>query len=84
VGPTIFTYLLNIWALKRASSNMVAIFIYLQPLLTAAVAPFLLRGESVTARAAAAAAAIFAGLATVIAAERRQQRQMPEEVPVGE
>jgi len=84
VGPTIFTYLLNIWALRRASSNMVAIFIYLQPLLTAAVAPLLLRGESITARALAAAGAIFAGLATVIVAERRQQRQMPDEVPVGE
>lgn len=84
VGPTIFTYLLNIWALKRASSNMVAIFIYLQPLLTAAVAPLLLRGESVTARAIGAACAIFAGLAIVIAAERRQERQMPEELPVGE
>ncbi len=84
VGPTIFTYLLNIWALRRASSNMVAIFIYLQPLLTAAVAPLLLRGESLTARAAAAACAIFAGLATVIMAERRQHRQMPEEAPVGE
>ena len=84
VGPTIFTYLLNIWALKRASSNMVAIFIYLQPLLTAAVAPLLLRGESLTARAATAACAIFAGLATVIMAERRQHRQMPEEAPVGE
>jgi drug/metabolite transporter (DMT)-like permease len=63
---------------------MVAIFIYLQPLLTAAVAPLLLRGESITARAVAAAGAIFAGLATVILAERRQQRQMPDEVPVGE
>jgi drug/metabolite transporter (DMT)-like permease len=84
VGPTILTYLLNIWALRRASSNVVAIFIYLQPLLTAAVAPLLLHGESVTARAAVAACAIFAGLATVIAAERRQQRQMPGELPVGE
>jgi len=62
----------------------VAIFIYLQPLLTAAVAPLLLRGESLTARAAAAACAIFAGLATVIMAERHQHRQMPEEAPVGE
>lgn len=84
VGPTILTYLLNIWALRRASSNMVAIFIYLQPLLTAAVAPLLLRGEALTTRAAVAACAIFAGLATVILAERRQHRQMPEEAPVGE
>jgi drug/metabolite transporter (DMT)-like permease len=84
VGPTIFTYLLNIWALRRASSNMVAIFIYLQPILTAAVAPLLLRGEAITPRAVLAACSIFAGLATVIVAERRQHRQMPEEAPVGE
>jgi drug/metabolite transporter (DMT)-like permease len=84
VGPTILTYLLNIWALRRASSNMVAIFIYLQPLFAAAVAPLLLSGEALTTRAAVAACAIFAGLATVILAERRQHRQMPEEAPVGE
>jgi drug/metabolite transporter (DMT)-like permease len=48
------------------------------------VAPLLLRGEAVTTRAAVAACAIFAGLATVILAERHQHRQMPEEAPVGE
>jgi drug/metabolite transporter (DMT)-like permease len=84
VGPTIFTYLLNIWALRRASSNMVAAFIYLQPVLTAAVAPLLLTGELLTTRAAVAGLAIFAGLAIVILAERRQHREMPEEAPVGE
>ncbi len=83
-GPTVLAYLLNIWALRRASSNMVAIFIYLQPLFAAVVAPLVLQGEAVTARATVAACAIFAGLATVIVAERRQHRQMPEEAPVGE
>ena len=73
IGPTILTYLLNIWALRRTSSNMVAAFIYLQPILTALVAPKVLRGEAVTARAAVAALAIFAGLATVIWAERGTQ-----------
>lgn len=84
VGPTILTYLLNVWALRRASPNMVAAFIYLQPLFTAAVAPLLLAGEAITPRAALAGCAIFAGLALVILAERQQHRQMPEEAPVGE
>jgi drug/metabolite transporter (DMT)-like permease len=83
VFPTILTYLLNLWALRRASSNLVAVYIYLQPLFTATVAPLVLSGERVTARAALAGLAIFAGLALVITAERRQQRQIPME-PVAE
>jgi drug/metabolite transporter (DMT)-like permease len=81
--PTILTYLLNIWALKRVSSNVVAVYIYLQPLFAAAVAPRVLSGEALTARAAAAGLAIFAGLALVLLAERRQHREIPVE-PVGE
>ena len=84
IGPTILTYLLNIWALRRASPNVVAVYIYLQPLLTAAIAPLVLRGEGLTARAALAGLLIFTGLALVIVAERRQRREMPEEAPVGE
>ena len=83
-GPTILTYLLNIWALRRTSSNMVAVFIYLQPILTAAVAPFLLAGESLTTRAAVAGLTIFLGLGVVIVAEQRQHRAIPVEPPVGE
>jgi drug/metabolite transporter (DMT)-like permease len=83
VFPTIFTYLLNLWALRRVSSNLVAVYIYLQPLFTAAVAPLVLRGEQLTARAAAAGLAIFAGLALVILAERRQQQEIPVQA-VGE
>jgi drug/metabolite transporter (DMT)-like permease len=83
VFPTILTYLLNIWALKRVSSNLVAVFIYLQPLFAAAVAPLFLSGEELTSRAALAGLAIFAGLALVIVAERRQHREIPVEA-VGE
>jgi drug/metabolite transporter (DMT)-like permease len=82
VFPTIVTYLLNIWALQRVSSNVVAVYIYLQPLFAAAVAPLVLRGEQITARAAIAALAIFAGLGLVILAEFRQHREIPVE-PVG-
>jgi drug/metabolite transporter (DMT)-like permease len=83
VFPTIVTYLLNIWALQRVSSNLVAVYIYLQPLFAAAVAPLVLRGERLTVRAAAAGLAIFVGLGWVILAELRQQREIPVE-PVGE
>lgn len=83
VFPTILTYLLNLWALKRVSSNLVAVYIYLQPLFAAAVAPLVLPGENLTIRAAIAGLAIFAGLALVILAELRQQREIPVEA-VGE
>jgi drug/metabolite transporter (DMT)-like permease len=82
--PTILAYFLNIWALKRASSNLVAGFTYLQPVFTAAVAPLLLEGERVTPRAAIAALGIFAGLALVIWGERRERREVPVASMVGE
>jgi drug/metabolite transporter (DMT)-like permease len=81
--PTILSYLLNIWALQRVSSNTVAVYIYLQPLFAAAFAPLLLTGEAITTRAALAGLTIFAGMALVLVAERRQHRQIPLE-PVGE
>lgn len=83
VFPTILTYLLNIWALQRVSSNTVAVYIYLQPLFTAAIAPLVLKGEGITARAALAGLSICAGMALVLLAEKRQHRQIPLE-PVGE
>lgn len=83
IFPTILTYLLNLWALKRVSSNLVAVYIYLQPLFAAAVAPLVLEGEHLTARSAVAGLAIFSGLALVILAERRQHREIPLEA-VGE
>jgi drug/metabolite transporter (DMT)-like permease len=83
VFATILTYLLNIWALQRVSSNLVAGYIYLQPLFAAAVAPLVLEGEHLTPRAVAAGLLIFAGLGLVILAELRQHREIPLE-PVGE
>jgi drug/metabolite transporter (DMT)-like permease len=83
VFPTILTYLLNIWALQRASSNVVAVYIYLQPLFTAAVAPLLLRGEQLTTRALVGGLTIFTGLGLVLWSERRLHREIPVE-PVTE
>jgi drug/metabolite transporter (DMT)-like permease len=81
--PTILTYLLNIWALQRVSSSLVAGYIYLQPLFAAAVAPLLLENEQITTRTAVAGLAIFLGLGLVILAEVRQHRGIPL-APVGE
>jgi drug/metabolite transporter (DMT)-like permease len=83
VFPTILTYLLNIWALQQVSSNVVSVYIYLQPLFTAAVAPLVLPGERITPRVVAAGLTIFTGLGLVIWSESRQQREIPIE-PVGE
>ena len=75
--PTVGAYFLNAWALKRTSSQLVAAFIYLQPLFTAAVAPAVLRGERLTERALGAGAAIFSGLALVIWGEARRRLHGP-------
>ena len=83
IFPTILTYLLNIWALQRVSSNVVAVYIYLQPLFAAAVAPLVLEGERLTTRAAAAGLAIFTGLGLVLLSELRHHHEIPVE-PVGE
>jgi drug/metabolite transporter (DMT)-like permease len=83
VFPTIVSYLLNIWALQRVSSNTVTVYIYLQPLFAAAVAPMVLDGEHLTWRAVGGGLAIFSGLALVLRAERRQHHEIPVEA-IGE
>lgn len=62
---TVFTYLVNAWALGRAPSSTVAIYIYLQPI-GAAVLAVLILGESLTSRVAVAAALVFAGIYLVV------------------
>lgn len=77
--PTLLSYLINLWALRRVSSNLVAVYTYLQPLVAAAVAPLVLAGERVTSRTAVGGAAVFLGLGLVIVAERRQRQEIPME-----
>ena len=69
--PTIGAFFLSGWALKRSSSQLVAAYIYLQPLVTASIAPAVLEGERVTPRMIVAGLAIFAGLGLVIIGEGR-------------
>jgi drug/metabolite transporter (DMT)-like permease len=83
VFPTIFTYFLNLWALRRVSSGTVATFIYLQPLFAALASPWVL-GEAVRTRTIVAGLVIFAGLGLVIVAERIRHETIPMEAMPGE
>ncbi len=82
-GPTIGAYFLNLWALKRASSNTVATFIYLQPLFAALTAPLLL-DEPLTLRTILAGSVIFTGLGLVLFAERQERRDVVGRCPAVE
>ena len=67
--PTVGAYYLNAWALGRVAPSVVAVYVYLQPLIALALAPYLL-GEQVSPRTWVAAALIFAGVALVTARGR--------------
>jgi drug/metabolite transporter (DMT)-like permease len=69
-GPTVLAYLLNSWALRRAPSSLVALFIYLQPIL-AALLSVLLLGEEVTVRQVVAFALVAAGVALGVRSSSR-------------
>lgn len=61
IGATATPYLLNAWALARVKPSIVAVYIYLQPLIGFIMAVVFL-GEPVGVMFAAAATLIFAGL----------------------
>jgi drug/metabolite transporter (DMT)-like permease len=64
IFPTVIAYYLNAWALTRVSPSLVAIYIYLQPLIAFGLAPLFL-GESWNWRTIFAAVLIFGGVALV-------------------
>jgi len=68
-GATLLTYFLNFWALAHAKSSQVAIFIYLQPVVTSFIA-WVWMNEAITVRTFASCLLIFLGLLTVIAKNR--------------
>jgi len=71
--PTIVTYFLNNWALKRAESSMVALYIYIQPLVAGILAVSLL-DEEITLRLMIGGILIFAGVAIATIGETRIRR----------
>jgi drug/metabolite transporter (DMT)-like permease len=64
IFPTVVAYYLNAWALTRVPPSIVAIYIYLQPLIAFGFAPLLL-GERWSWRTIVAAVMIFGGVALV-------------------
>jgi drug/metabolite transporter (DMT)-like permease len=64
IFPTVVAYYLNAWALTRVPPSLVAVYIYLQPLIAFGLAPLLL-GESWNWRTIVAAVLIFGGVALV-------------------
>jgi drug/metabolite transporter (DMT)-like permease len=75
--PTVGAYILNAWALKRVESSVVALFIYMQPLIAAATG-LLVLGESLGVETFVSAAFIFTGVA--VALRRAGTAQQAEEV----
>jgi drug/metabolite transporter (DMT)-like permease len=62
IGPTVAAYLINAWTLRYADASHVAAYVYVQPILTAILAAFIL-GETIKPIAVVAAAMIFGGVA---------------------
>lgn len=72
VVPTIVAYLSNAWALGRSTATLVTIYIYLQPLIAAALA-YAQLGQAVERRALLAAPLILLGV-TIVATRRPATR----------
>lgn len=69
IVPTVGAYYLNAWALARVAPSTVAVYIYLQPLIAAALAPLII-GEQWNPRTWIAMLLIFAGVFVVTRRER--------------
>lgn len=78
--PTVGAYYLNSWAITRVPPSIVAIYIYLQPLLAFGLAPIVL-GETLSARTIVACALIFAGVAVVTVKGRSRAVEEASEHP---
>ena len=65
IFATVVTYFLNYWALARVESSFVALFIYLQPILAAALSALVL-GEKPAPHVYAGGALVFAGVAVAL------------------
>jgi drug/metabolite transporter (DMT)-like permease len=80
IVPTVGAYYLNAWALGRVAPTVVAVYVYLQPLIGLALAPYLL-GEELNARVWLAGALIFAGVGIVTIKGRSRTYEETSERP---
>jgi drug/metabolite transporter (DMT)-like permease len=67
--PTVGAYYLNAWALTKVTPSIVAVYIYLQPLIAFGFAPVVL-GERFSANTLVSALLIFSGVAIVTGRSR--------------
>ncbi|HVY45967.1 MAG TPA: DMT family transporter [Minicystis sp.] len=74
--PTVVAYSGSAWALERAPSTLVAVYVYLQPLVTATLA-WIQLGTPPEARSGVAAGLILLGV-TIVATAPRQARRGAE------
>jgi drug/metabolite transporter (DMT)-like permease len=73
---TAIPYLLNSWALARTHASHVAFYVFLQPVITAALAIGFL-GEMLTPKTVLAALLIFAGLGVTLIRGHLSARPVP-------
>jgi drug/metabolite transporter (DMT)-like permease len=79
IFPTVCAYYLNVWALTHVESSLVSAFVYLQPVMTAVLAAWIL-GEHPSPRMLPSAVLIFAGVGFALWSTRRADHQPhPEE-----
>lgn len=78
--PTVGAYYLNSWAITHVPPSVVAIYIYLQPLLAFGLAPLVL-GESWNSRTIVACLLIFLGVAVVTIRNRSLAAEEVSEHP---
>ena len=71
---TVLPYLLNSWALARTNASQVAFYVFVQPVISAALAVAIL-GEELTGKTVLAALLILAGLAVSSLRSRRLPRR---------
>jgi drug/metabolite transporter (DMT)-like permease len=76
VFPSILSYQANSWALARTEASRVAFYVFLQPVISSALAVVFL-GEVLTARTLVAGAFILAGLAVSVARLPRRSEPLP-------
>jgi len=76
VFGTLAPYFLNFWALKHAKASQVALFIYLQPIIAAAVAYFWL-GNTITMRVVVSSVLIFSGLLVALSGSYQGKKRTP-------
>ncbi len=78
--PTVGAYYLNAWALSRITPSVVAVYVYLQPLMAFGLGPLIL-GERLNSRTIVACCLIFAGVAVVTIRSRSRAVEHVSEQP---